>query len=401
MAADSGVTFIDLDDLSRARGPAAWPVAAFRAIGVGFAIFVAALLWVMLIIILFGNVPDIVAVTIIAPVAFGPFVVLFFLLIGGVARWNAGVGTLAKPADFSAAQLATTIAPFGTTLRDLLAKVTAFAEARGRTVAPTTTDRARRLRSLLSRLGGFALIVGGILMTGLSGEPVNIWPALFGVAIGSALIADSRRTLQLDANALLAADKRKLVLLLRSFKDEMLGAPQFIRTPVGDIALGRRFEQGIAGSLGAFGPLIAIGKPGEKLPQIGAARTYLSDEEWQPAVIRWMNESLFIAMIAGATEWIHWELQRILELGYVRRLVILLPPQKDDARWANIVKAFTGTRWDPALRALDTQNVILVQPPSRWRRHRHPQDREPHPAGLPAGDRRRHLRRILPHVTRA
>jgi hypothetical protein len=359
--ADSGVTFIDLDDLSRARGPAAWPIAAFRAIGVGFALFVAALLWVMLIISVFGDVPDILAITIVAPVAFGPFVVLFFLLIGGVARWNAGVGTLAKPTDFTTAQLETAIAPFGITLRGLLAKVAAFAESRGKTVLPITTDRARRLRSLLSRLGGFAIMVGGILMTALSGDEVNIWPALIGITIGAALIADSRRTLQLDAGALLAADRRKLVLLLRSFRDEMLGAPQFIRTPVGDIALGRRFEQGIAGSLGAFGPLIAIGKPGEKLPQIGAARTYLADQEWQPAVIRWMNESLFIAMIAGATEWIHWELQRILELGHVRRLVILLPPQADDARWANIVKAFTGTRWDPALRQLETQSVILVQ----------------------------------------
>lgn len=359
--ADNGVTFVDLDDLSRAQGRAAWPVAAFRAIAVGFAIFVASLLWVGIILIPFGNVPDIIAMTVVAPIAFGPFVVLFFLLLGGLARWNAGVGTLARPADFTAAQLGTTVAPFGVTLRDLLSKVAAFAEARGKTIAPVTTDRARRLRSVLSRLGGFALIAGGILMSGLSGEPVNIWPALFGIAAGSALIADSRRTLQLDANALLAADKRKLVLLLRSFKDEMLGAPQFVRTPVGDIALGRRFEQGIAGSLGAFGPLIAIGKPGEKLPQIGAARTYLAEGEWQPAVIRWMNDSLFIAMIAGATEWIHWELQRILELGHVRRLVILLPPQRDDARWSNIVKAFAGTRWDPAMRALDTQSVILVQ----------------------------------------
>lgn len=33
----------------------------------------------------------------------------------------------------------------------------------------------------------------------------------------------------------------------------------------------RRFVQAIAGSFETFGPLIAIGEPGEKLPQIGAA----------------------------------------------------------------------------------------------------------------------------------
>ena len=160
---------------------------------------------------------------------------------------------------------------------------------------------------------------------------------------------------------MLSEDKRKPVLLLRSFQDDMLKANQYFPTPIGTISLHRRFEQGIAGSLGAFGPLIAVGKPGEELPQIGAARAYLSDAEWQPAVLGWVEEALFIAMIAGATEWIRWELHRIVERGRIRHLFILLPPTVDKARWDNVLAALAGTGWQAALATIDIRGLMLVQ----------------------------------------
>ena len=35
---------------------------------------------------------------------------------------------------------------------------------------------------------------------------------------------------------------------------------------------------------GGYGPFLAIGEPNEGLPQLGAARAYLSDDKWQEQV---------------------------------------------------------------------------------------------------------------------
>ena len=129
------------------------------------------------------------------------------------------------------------------------------------------------------------------------------------------------------------------------------------RTRIGDVEQTRRFEQQVAGMLEAFGPLIAVGKPGEVACRRSAPPAPTSPTaEWQPAVLRWIDEAVFIAMVAGATEWIRWELGRILEMGRVRHLLILVPPTPGKlnramgngvpvaVRWNNVLD---GPRRDP------------------------------------------------------
>ena len=40
--------------------------------------------------------------------------------------------------------------------------------------------------------------------------------------------------------------------------------------------------------LGGVGPVLAIGRPGEKLAHLGAARLYVSDDDWQNVAHRLM-----------------------------------------------------------------------------------------------------------------
>jgi hypothetical protein len=91
--------------------------------------------------------------------------------------------------------------------------------------------------------------------------------------------------------------------------------------------------------LEAFAPLVAIGQPGEEPPPIGAARAYFSEAEWQPTVVRPIEEATFIAVIAGATGWIRWELGRILEMGRARELLIRVPPYPGDWNWQRNIPA--------------------------------------------------------------
>ena len=88
-----------------------------------------------------------------------------------------------------------------------------------------------------------------------------------------------------------------------------------------------RLEEVISQFIGGVGPFVAIGKPGEPLPAaLGRPRAYLPDDGWQEVVLRWMNESRAILMVAGLTKWVDWELQQVVLHGYTSKLIVLFPP---------------------------------------------------------------------------
>ena len=62
------------------------------------------------------------------------------------------------------------------------------------------------------------------------------------------------------------------------------------------------------------------------LPQLGAARAYFGDDEWQAAVADWIARARLIVVIAGTTPWVQWELREIARAGQVGRLLVLVPP---------------------------------------------------------------------------
>lgn len=86
------------------------------------------------------------------------------------------------------------------------------------------------------------------------------------------------------------------IVLLRSF----VGRPA-MRVAEGKGVSKRTFEQLVALQLRPYGPFVGIGRPGEALPQPGAARTYTSDAEWQEKALPMMAASRRIAFIVGAT----------------------------------------------------------------------------------------------------
>ena len=55
------------------------------------------------------------------------------------------------------------------------------------------------------------------------------------------------------------------------------------------------------------GPVIAIGKPGERLPQLGAARLYVDDDHWRDTIDDLMAESALVVVRAGDTPNLWWE----------------------------------------------------------------------------------------------
>lgn len=83
-------------------------------------------------------------------------------------------------------------------------------------------------------------------------------------------------------------------------------------------------EQEMAFILDRIGPVIAIGKPGERLPELGAARLYVGNDEWQQVVGSWIDSAALVVLRAGETEGLWWEVTQAIKRCPPRRVVIVM-----------------------------------------------------------------------------
>ena len=169
------------------------------------------------------------------------------------------------------------------------------------------------------------------------------------------LIVRARRYFQVSADSLLAVDKRPPILFLRSFADDERQRYSSSERALLDFSL----ETRLANHFLHFGPFVAVGSPKETVPQPGAARVLLADEEWQSRVLGWMKDSNLIIMYCGASQWVNWELEKVVESGRSTSLILRVSRdkgfpasrrQKDiTARVEQIRDVFRDTPWHEEL----------------------------------------------------
>ena len=148
---------------------------------------------------------------------------------------------------------------------------------------------------------------------------------LLCLMIGS-LLMRRRRSIHKAASKILSEDKRPPVIYLRSFKDDQITsrAIQESESPVMFTE-----EEYLMDVLNDFGPCIAIGQPGEKLPDLGAARIYLDDDEWQDKVSELLTSSKLVVLRAGSTQNFLWEVDQSIKNARATSLLILVPKLKN------------------------------------------------------------------------
>jgi hypothetical protein len=178
--------------------------------------------------------------------------------------------------------------------------------------------------------------------------------------LGFFLLVRARRYFQVDADSLLAVDRRPPILFLRSFDDD---EKQTFKTFKKKALLDFSLETRLSNHFSRFGPFIAIGSPKETVPQPGAARVLLSNDEWQPRVVHWMKDSQVIIMYSGKTHWVNWELRQVIENTCATRLILMIPEIKKwrsakrneeiSARVKQIREVFKGTPWEDELSNYD------------------------------------------------
>jgi hypothetical protein len=203
-------------------------------------------------------------------------------------------------------------------------------------------------------LPGIILVAASIVRMG-QGDYVGYLLGAGGIALGTCLLQVGRKLWAPLADEMLGDGPRAPILLLRSFSDDELQLGQG-----GNITLSwtraanETFEERIAGILQAYGPVIAIGRPGEKVRPLGAARMYVSHQEWQQRVAELLNRCQVVAMIVGqikGEDGLAWEVRRLLEVQPSDKVLLIFPPLAKsesevdkalDVRWQQYVRLGGG-----------------------------------------------------------
>ena len=192
-------------------------------------------------------------------------------------------------------------------------------------------------------------------------ELAQLLPPIGVLLLARALWRVGKRLNLRRRNEIILRDKPP-VLLLRSFTDDVVGIPPNALIPR-LIRRRKRLEETIGEQLTGAGPFVAIGRPGERLPQLGASRFYLDDSEWQAIVEAFIARSELIIMIAGKTQWIQWELANVLKLDRLAALLIVFPRITEadrNERWQNLKAAFGDSSWSAAMESVDIARALAV-----------------------------------------
>ncbi len=96
-------------------------------------------------------------------------------------------------------------------------------------------------------------------------------------------------------------------------------------------------EVALVSDLERIGPVLAIGRPGEKLAHLGAARLYVTDEDWQTIAQRLMASARLVVIRAGNTPGLRWELARARNELSAEKVALWFP-----AKFKGV--AYTGLR---------------------------------------------------------
>ncbi|MFE9851434.1 hypothetical protein ACFYPN_21945 [Streptomyces sp. NPDC005576] len=149
--------------------------------------------------------------------------------------------------------------------------------------------------------------------------------------------------------------RNSFTLYLRSFEDDIpRTALEETRRPapgpgavMSDLSLSSLTEEEqLAQALESVAPMVAVGRPGERLPLVGARRLYLPIDDWQDTVRDLMGRARLVMMAVGLGPGLLWEFSEATRLLPAKRLVLLVasreayetfraqaaPPREDAAR---------------------------------------------------------------------
>jgi hypothetical protein len=269
------------------------------------------------------------------------------------------------------------------------AALLAFLDAPQARIPPSVAPRARARAFVLFAVAGvswFLAVVEWMLITAV--QAIAAWAqsrnadsmaSLYevGVAVsflklplflvftflGGLAYRFGRRAQAARVDELRKSDPRRPILFLRSFRDDAIRIKRTFKWEnfFGGWRTGLTLESVIAEATWRVGPVVAIGRPGELLPRLGAAREYVRDDQWQGVVARFSHEAIATIAVAGITEGIRWEYEHLEREGLLERLILIVPPASRAVtrRRLAIVSEVLGSR-SGALELQESPRLIAV-----------------------------------------
>lgn len=189
--------------------------------------------------------------------------------------------------------------------------------------------------------------------------------------VGGHLYRRGKKASVVLAHELLKSDPRPPVVYLRAFREDAIGAA-VPESPVSTVfSLMATEEQQIAEVFGELGPFVAIGRPGERLPELGAARMYVADDEWQQTISDLMSIARLVVFRATDTQGFIWEVKRAGECLPPVKMVFLIPSASNYESFRQIVEPLLpGSLPEfpkPKLRCGSLAGLVYFD--SEWRSH--------------------------------
>lgn len=218
-------------------------------------------------------------------------------------------------------------------------------------------DRFREIMLSFMALGGVTVV--SYLILKLLPQPSGragwwtlliLWSAFWFTILLPVMLRLNRLVRQARARSaedeILRPGSRQPILYLRSFEldqhiaEHRLTLREFLFAQPQATA-----EEILAKELRRCGPVIAIGRPGEHLPELGAARFYVSGERWRDKIADLVRVVQLVVVGTGATQGLAWELSHLIKNLPADRLVLWahphikrLDPADREAEWT----AFLG-----------------------------------------------------------
>ena len=97
-----------------------------------------------------------------------------------------------------------------------------------------------------------------------------------------------------------------------------------------------------------MGPVIAIGRPGESVPPLGAAREYLAGEVWRDHVREFIEQAQLIVVVLGGSEGLVFEYDLLAAHEAIDKLLLVIPPDVPpdllETRWKRFAEHALGTK---------------------------------------------------------
>ncbi len=146
-----------------------------------------------------------------------------------------------------------------------------------------------------------------------------------------------RKQLAVRLHEIRKRDTRTPVLLLRSFDDDALPLESRFRLLWFFHAAKEActLEECVVTGLWQLGPVIAVGNPRDELSPLGAAREYISADQWRTVVQQRLDETSYVVCILGSTPGLNWEYEELQTRGDQKVLVVLPPRPRPELqrRW--------------------------------------------------------------------